>query len=424
MQHWPFNSLTYDAALMNPSRKINNVISEHLELTQATRIAMTNARRNGTRALLLVQDIPFGWLEDFACNEGSAYVDSQSSTDRADRISAALGAEQLMITMQLASRPDLGLLAAVAGTLVAGGVLILGLSSGEQSHSSQRLLRLVKQLAVRFPDRIFSTNYVPVADRTSYREKKQTYWAGTQLEGIEGLNTEFTPKLSNAKFAQKPNPLAVAEQNKLLLRACAHLETHSSGCLLIKGRRGRGKSTLLARTAMHLEHRSAQFRVTAMHESALKTYRHHKQFDDARFISPENAVSTPPAILLVEEASSFALAMLQTYLATCPHVVFCTTTEGYEASGRALDIRLLNDVARYAKPVLQLRALQPWRWAADDPLEQFLDALLLVPTDSRAVAVETTANSTSTSTSTSTISAYASARGALSNNTQGPRTSA
>ena len=133
---------------------------------------------------------------------------------------------------------------------------------------------------------------------------------------------------------------------------------------------------------MHLEQRGVHFQITAMHESALQIYRQYIQSTTARYVSPENAASTPPAILLVEEASSFALSKLQTYLKECRHVILCTTTEGYEMSGRALDIRLLADVVRYEKPVLQLEPLQPWRWSENDPLEEFLDALLLNRTDS------------------------------------------
>ena len=352
---------------MNSRHRPSNGIAHPGELEQAAGSAMRHARHSGTRAALIVEGASKGWMEEFACEQGATYLDDTSTTDRADRIRAVLGSEQQLVVMQLAHQPDLGLLAAVAGTVVAGGLLILGIDAPrqplQQSHSSQRLLRLADQLAGRFPGRLVLKQYLPVVTKAAP-----------------------TPGLLDQRMPHTPNPDAILEQGALLAKACAHLDTHRGGCLVVRGRRGRGKSTLLARIAMHLEQRGALFQITAMHESALQVYRQHMQSTTVRYVSPENAISTPPDILLVEEASSFALSKLQTYLAKCHHVILCTTTEGYEMSGRALDIRLLANVAGYKKPVLQLEALQPWRWAEDDPLEQFLDALLLSRSDSAVAA--------------------------------------
>ena len=362
---------------MNSRHQVSNFISHPVELERATRIAMDNAHRCGTRALLVIQNAPDGWLESFALKHDVAYVDAQSVTDRADRISAVLGSEQPLVAMQLACRPDLGLLSAVAGTIVAGGLLILCLCDREQSHSSQRLLRLARQLRAQFPDRCYLTEHLSANTSTATDTLATTALNPTKVEGS-------TLCLSNLTLPGTTNPKAVAEQELLLSKACHHLDTHPRSCLVVRGRRGRGKSTLLARIATHLERCGTQFKITAMHESALRTYQQHMQSTIERYISPEKAVRTPPAILLVDEASSFALSKLQTYLAACDHLVLCTTTEGYETSGRALDVRLLTEMARSKKPMLQLKAMQPWRWAEDDPLEQFLDKLLLNPTSSTA----------------------------------------
>ena len=357
---------------MNFRHQVSNVITLRGELETAAGIAMGQARRYGTRALLVVQAVPEIWLKKLAGGPGAVYVDAQSITDRADRISAVLGSERQLVIIQLAHRPDLGLLAAVAGTIVAGGLLIVStytpLQNIQHSHSSQRLLRLAGQLAARFPGRVISMDCLPA-----------------EAEGASSC-------VSHQPLPRTPNQNAVTEQAALLTKACAHLDAHPGGCLVVRGRRGRGKSTLLARIAMHLEQRGARFQITAMHESALQIYRQHIQSTTARYVSPENAVSKPPAILLVEEASSFALSKLQTYLKGCHHVILCTTTEGYEMSGRALDIRLLADVVCYEKPVLQLEPMQPWRWAENDPLEQFLDALLLNQTHSVTAARTITPN--------------------------------
>ena len=348
---------------MNSRHQVSNGITHSQELEKAIGVAMDHARRTRTRVALIVKAVTKDQLEEFANKRGGVYIDATSTTDRADRISAVLGSEQPLISMQLAHRPDLGLLAAVAGTITAGGLLVLGFYAPREpsqfSHSSRRLLRLAAQLAARFP------NGIILAD---------------ELPGHVKMGP--CPGPSNPAKPPTPNPKAITEQAALLAKACAHLGAHQGGCLVIRGRRGRGKSTLLARIAQHLEQCGAQFQITAMHQSALQVYQQRTQSTSARYVSPEKAVSMAPAVLLVEEASTFALSRLQSYLERCRHVILCTTTEGYEMSGRALDIRLLTDGVRHEKPFLQLEASQPWRWAEDDPLEQFLDAILLNRTDS------------------------------------------
>ena len=119
-----------------------------------------------------------------------------------------------------------------------------------------------------------------------------------------------------------------------------------------------------------------------MHESALGTYR-QLAGDTGRYLSPELiTVETDVDALMVDEAASFPIAQLEAYADSCRHLVLSTTVEGYETAGRALALRVLpaadpaNDsTARQA--MLQLNPEHPWRWSAGDPLEEFVDRLLL-----------------------------------------------
>ena len=200
---------------MNSRHQVSNVITQPGELETAAGIAMGNARQCGTRALLVVQGVSEIWLKKLAGEPGAVYVDAQSTTDRADRISAVLGSEQQLVIIQLAHRPDLGLLAAVAGTIVAGGLLIVGthtpLQTSQQSHSSQRLLRLAGQLAARFPGRVISMDCLSAA-----------------AEGPSSC-------VSNQPLPRTTNRNAITEQAALLTKACAHLDAHPGGCIVVRG---------------------------------------------------------------------------------------------------------------------------------------------------------------------------------------------
>lgn len=355
-------------------------ISNQLELAEQAQFYVARAAQLGTRAVLILNRPPDGWLETFAqlcqCN----FVSASSSIDRADRISALLGSERLISVIQLDQKPDLGLLAATAGAVKAGGLLVIGTgvstntshardeTSGSEmephlNHSNQRLERLAAISAKEHPDTMC---YVEVTSNTDQK--------------VSSKNEEVMSTLTAGLLCSEsslPNPRALAEQNALLIDACNHLNSRTSSCIVIKGRRGRGKSSLLARLAAHLDEVGMDYRITAMHESALSIYHQQTQQSTSRYVSPESATKEPVNILLVDEAASISLTQLQVYLNHFRHVILCTTIDGYEASGRALDVRLLSNWSHKSMGLLQLDVKHPWRWADDDPLEKFIDQLLL-----------------------------------------------
>ncbi len=352
----------------------------------------------GTRGLVVINGQPENWLADFSRHYSFYHLDASSSTDRADRINALLGSERLRATFQLGSTPDYGLLAALAGTLRAGGILIVGTSAlpqNEKKHenvptspptanssiqsqsisfASRRLIRLADRCAKIFPNRALCADIVD----------ENTASDGQTSTAIKHESSVTAPAVNNAAASdtrfhgQYANPIAKSEQNALFARACQQIAQHSSLCLVINGRRGRGKSTLLARVAEHLHQQGEDFAITAMHASALSTYRQYADWLSQRYISPESAEILPSATtLFVDEAASFSLQRLQSYAANYQRLIVCTTVEGYESSGRAFDIRLLPELARIKTNLTMLEPAEPWRWVSPDPLETFTDELLL-----------------------------------------------
>jgi len=172
---------------------------------------------------------------------------------------------------------------------------------------------------------------------------------------------------------------------------------------LITGRRGRGKSTLLA--ALADQHPAKTILLVTNHARALRTLQQHLQqlgwqaadtTDIPRLWVKEGAETgtrtlqilppdaflqkKPPCqLLLVDEAARLTLPLLSRLLQTPLPMALATTLEGYEGAGQGLRLKL----AQHLPPGRQLKVLvlnHSRRWAANDPLEQWLDALCLLQT--------------------------------------------
>ena len=349
-------------------------VSNHAFFNTLIKNLAARAERQRVRAVAVIRSAPKNWLAEFAQRHNHEYLPEVSTTDRSDRISGLLGSERLSAVIQLNHKPDYGLLAAVAGTVRAGGVFIIGLPDTKSTPESptrslNRLIHLAKRTAEKHANHMVFVDYVP----------------------DPGLTSSYMS--SSSPLLQKPgnqrayvNPLAAAEQDALLVQVYRHITAHARSHTVISGRRGRGKSTLMARLAAKLSQDGLNIKVTAMHESALSTYR-ELPGDTGHYLSPES-ITKGAAVdaLMVDEAASFPIAHLEAYAKKCRHLVLSTTVEGYETAGRALALRVLpaadstDNPANYStgrQAILQLKPEHPWRWATNDPLEEFVDRLLL-----------------------------------------------
>ena len=347
-------------------------VSNHAFFNGLINNCVARANIQHVRAVVAIRCAPARWLEEFARRHNYEYLPQSSTTDRSDRIYELLGSERLSAVIQLGQRPDYGLLAAVAGTVRAGGVLIIGIPSLEpaskSSHNSlKRLTFLAQRMAENHAKHTVFVDYTPHTSLSSSDMSSGS--AVLQESSIEHVPHNFN------------NPQAAAEQDALLERAYGHITTHICSRIVIVGRRGRGKSTLMARLAVRLSQNGINTRVTAMHESALGTYRRIAG-DSGRYLSPELITSSALDALMVDEAASFPIAQLEAYADKCQHLVLSTTVEGYETAGRALALRVLPaaDKANGSpapQALLQLSPEHPWRWSTGDPLEEFVNRLLL-----------------------------------------------
>lgn len=150
---------------------------------------------------------------------------------------------------------------------------------------------------------------------------------------------------------------------------------------LVLGGRGRGKSTLLGQLAARVArpdlavtgphpHSTAMLRRVAAAEGRPLPHR-----------PPDLLLSEGPlpGALLIDEAAGLPLPTLTALLQAIPRVVLATTTEGYEGTGQGLRQRFLSAFRERYREGTVWTLQTPHRFAADDPLEAALNAVYSAP---------------------------------------------
>ena len=236
-------------------------------------------------------------------------------------------------------------LPALAGTLRAGGLLVLHLPR-ERTTPFQRWL--CQRLAP---------------------------WAYT-LRGDENPHL-LPPSAPDAPAPAEAPPSA----DGLLDRLARALTGRGHRPALVLGGRGRGKSTLLGQLAARAPH--AELAVTGPHPHSTAMLRRVAAAEGRRLTHrpPDLLLSEGPLpdALLIDEAAGLPLPILTALLEAVPRVVLATTTEGYEGTGQSLRQRFLGAFRERYREGTVWTLQTPHRFAADDPLEAALNAVYSAP---------------------------------------------
>lgn len=180
---------------------------------------------------------------------------------------------------------------------------------------------------------------------------------------------------------------------------------------MITADRGRGKSSALGiAVAGLLGDEPRSILVTAPRRAAVEPIFHHAArllppakvtangiwVRDASlaFLPPDQAcrASGSADLLLVDEAAGIPAPLLEQLLRLYPRVVFATTVQGYEGSGRGFEVRFRRTLERLTPGWRELRMATPIRWAPGDPLEAFAARALLLDAAPAPQEVVSTAN--------------------------------
>lgn len=276
-----------------------------------------------------------------------------------------LGSEQQLLIADGFSGVDPNMLLALSGTLQAGSVLLLLMPKTISGNPALK--------------RFLSTG------QTLPPTSPFMHWL-LQTPGLLQAETPAPP------LAPYTPPKDWTTDQQYLLEAAAHWTPRDT--VLITGRRGRGKSTLLAEL---IQRTSGHSVLVTNHRSAVHTLLKHLQqhgwqpahgvspfFSNSKFFAPAKTLEMLPPdaflakkppfdTLFVDEAARLTLPVLQKLLTLPGKKILATTQEGYEGSGQGLRLKLETPYLYYA-----LRT--PTRWRQGDWLEQWLDEALLLDT--------------------------------------------
>ncbi len=315
------------------------------------------------------------WLDTHSVAERTWHPGKNTGIDRADEINAILGTENLVAVYNACHGFDPRLFAATAGTVTAGGVFLLLVPPLKQWPSKQDV----------------DYDAFPIDESIGASSRKPSLFIRRVIRVLcrhctrhpSATNIWLTPFTSSAERPSHNSPSATGipdwrqQQDRLLDQMVSALRDNKTQTLVVQADRGRGKSALLGRLAALLMQSGRSVAVTALMQSATHILQRHCQ-PHVPFLPIAQAINIQHDVLLVEEAGSLSLPVLQQLLSQSRHSVFATTVQGYEGAGRGFALRFSRSLDRLRPGWIKLTPTSPIRWQPDDPLEQLAnDALLL-----------------------------------------------
>ena len=199
----------------------------------------------------------------------------------------------------------------------------------------------------------------------------------------EQMTSRFLQRLARlvkqGLSAETANPCTKAISQHEVVAQMAQALQQPCCAIVLTADRGRGKSAALGLLADQLAQSGKKVLLTAPARATVSSVFKHATLG-LSFIAPDDLLQTLPVadVLLVDEAAAIPLPLLNQMAAYYSHCVFSSTTQGYEGSGRGFVLRFQNQLAEQVPYVLHLQLQEPMRWAADDPLENWLNQALLM----------------------------------------------
>ncbi|PIE00132.1 MAG: tRNA(Met) cytidine acetyltransferase [Thiothrix nivea] len=266
-----------------------------------------------------------------------------------------LGNEFFIVIFDAHSGLDVNALAAVTGTICAGGTLVL----------------LTPPWAAW-----------PLFSDPDYRRFLPHPWQPEQVSGY------FLPRfirITEQYFLTAPVAVPLVPQQPFHGQTTTDQQAALQSILttgqtmVMTADRGRGKSAVLGMAAQQLLQSGQHVILTAPSRAAVVTvFRHTRIRPD--FMAPDDLLQQRPSadILLVDEAAAIPVPMLLMMQQHYPRCVFSTTLHGYEGSGRGFLLRFQQALNRQQVDWQNIRLHTPIRWQAGDALEQWLNQVLLL----------------------------------------------
>jgi tRNA(Met) cytidine acetyltransferase len=307
----------------------------------------------------------------------------------ATRVTRWLGAECRVLVFNACDGLDPDALAAACGTLRGGGDCIVLCPPLDQWP----------EFADPYRQRLLTYPLQASELRRAFLQRLAACWRGDPDVAVWCRDADIRPRIAPRDDGAS---LQLTEaQSAGVARVIRVARGHARRPLVLTADRGRGKSTLLGvALARLLLAGFPRITVVAPHAKAVETLLRHGgdqagitrvgsselACGEARLFvrSPEQCLADDapePGLVIVDEAASLSLGVLRELLDRSNRLVFATTEQGYEGSGRGFALRF-ERLLRAEMPQFQRMSLEhPIRWSADDPLERLMNDSLLLNAD-------------------------------------------
>lgn len=315
---------------------------------------------NRHRGLLLVDSTPVLSDQLLEWPDSCAVFSNQPGYRPLRAYRQALGLSYPCVIVDCRDEINADALAALCGTVVAQGVLVLLLPSV--------LTPFLQRLA-------------------DMRPRHASSWISLAQPATD------TDYLMPALPTPPPFEQLTAEQHAALHQLLDHVDIAQPA--LLHAPRGRGKSTVLGHLCAAAAAQKRQVFVSAPSRHQAQTLFTHATAELPHdqhpvFVAPDALLDRTDIgasdILIVDEAASLPRHMLDQIIAQYPQVKMATTTDGYEGCGRGFVLQFCAVLQSQFSAFKTLRLNTPQRWADDCPLEQWVNNAFLLPQDGPTLA--------------------------------------
>ncbi len=273
-------------------------------------------------------------------------------------------------------------LAQIAGTLKAGGVLVLitpALSQWQKWQDPE----LNKLWVQPYTLQDVMSHFLNWLRYCLQEDKSLTLYSQDNLNNTGSFRTSKTfdgGRSSVHTHINQSSLLAINAQQILVEECVDFLLKNTHAVLVLTAPRGRGKSAGLGLIAKTMA-ASKNIMLTAANPLAVKQVERYSE-KVVSYSTPAQLLASTLTVddsqlLLVDEAAGLSVDILIKLTDRYPQVIFSTTTQGYEGTGQGFKLRFMQHLARQASQVKHFTLSKPIRWAEQDPLETWLNKLTL-----------------------------------------------
>lgn len=327
-----------------------------------------------------------------------------------DQTPQLLGTETDLLIVDARCGFNPNAVAAASGTVVGGGLMVLIVPEVDQwcdykDPDYQRILVYpfeLEQLSRRFLQWL---QISVQADPRVLSLRQETDETALAFAGSSRTIPVSDNPYGGITSADLDKPCVTQDQALCVAAILRVSNGHARRPLIIRADRGRGKSTALGIAAARLmQQKPLSIIVTAPRTDAVDAcfsmaaqlleqepsqrqkrliqYAHPTaagdQFDhklaELRFVAADELLRSDYYcdLLFVDEAAALPVSLLSQLLRRYNRTVFSTTVHGYEGSGRGFDIRFKALLEDQLPQYRSVNLAAPIRWAANDPLEQWV----------------------------------------------------